>query len=164
MIKKKKKCYLYTDYFSNIEFEELESNNFDFYINRYIDGFNYTDFHIDFYQSKNYTITIYKTMECLKELEMISTIIDFRECYEKVQNQYDFVGRNLIILIADFFNDKKLENTLFYFFNPDTGDELPIDEICKDVEVTIEKSLTYYPEINIESAKFFENQDINIFI
>jgi hypothetical protein len=27
----------------------------------------------------------------------------------------------------------------------------------------VEKSLTYYPEININNAKFFENQDINIF-
>ena len=162
-LKNKKKCYLYNDFLSNINYNDLEYNHFDTFIKRYIYGFNDTDFHIDFYQSKNYTITIYKTMECLKELEMISTIIDFRECYEKVQNKYNFVGRNLIILIADFFNDKKLENTLFYFFDPDTGDELPINEICKDVEITIEKSLTYYPEINIENAKFFENQDINIF-
>ena len=162
-LKNKKKCYLYTDYFSNIKYEDLESNNFYFYINRYIDGFNDTDFHVDFYKSKNYTITIYKTMECLKELEMNSTIIDFGECYEKVQKKYNFVGRNLIILIADFFNDKKLENTLFYFFNPDTGKILPIEEVCKDQSFTIEKSLTYYSEINIKQAKFFESQDINIF-
>ena len=159
----KKKCYLYTDFFLNVNFEELESNHFDIYIKRYINGFEDTDFHLDFYQSKNYTITIYKTMECLKELEMISTIIDFRECYEKVQKQYNLEGRNLIILVADFFNDKKLENTLFYFFNPDTGNELSIDEVCKDVNITIEKSLSYYPEINIENAKFFENQNIDIF-
>ena len=102
-------------------------------------------------------------MECLKELKMNSTIIDFRECYQKVQEKFNFIGRNLIILIADFFNDKKLNNTLFYFFNPDTGEQLQIEEICQDINITIEKSLTYYPEINIENAKFFENQDINIF-
>ena len=159
----KKKCYLYTDFFSNVNFKNLETNHFDVYIKRYINGFEDTDFHLDFYQSKNYTITIYKTMECLKELKMNSTIIDFRECYQKVQEKYNFIGRNLIILIADFFNDKKLNNTLFYFFNPDTGEQLQIEEICQDINITIEKSLTYYPEINIENAKFFENQDINIF-
>ena len=102
-------------------------------------------------------------MECLKELEMISTIIDFGECYTKVQEKYNFIGRNLIILISDFFNDRKLINILFYFFNPDTGEELPIDEICKDDNYKIEKSLIYYPEIDIIQAKFFQNQDINIF-
>ena len=58
----------------------MESNHFDSLIKRYIKGFEDTDFHVDFYQSK----IIYKTMECLKELEMVATIIDFGECYEKI--------------------------------------------------------------------------------
>ena len=162
-IKNKKKCYLYNDFFFNVNYKDLELSHFDNLIKRYIKGFNDTDFHIDFYQSQNYTITIYKTVECLKELEMISTIIDFGECYKKVQEKYNFIGRNLIILISDFFNDKKLVNTLFYFFNPDSGKELSIDEVCKDDNFTIEKSLTYFSDINIDQVKFFGNQDINIF-
>ena len=162
-IENKKKCYLYNDFFFNVNYKDLESNHFDNLVKRYIKGFSDTDFHIDFYQSQNYTITIYKAMECLKELEMISTIIDFGECYTKVQEKNNLIGRNLIILISDFFNDKKLVNTLFYFFDPDSGKELSIDEICKDDNFTIEKSLTYYSDINIEQVKFFGNQDINIF-
>ena len=162
-IKNKNKCYLYSDHLTNIIFNELKINNFDILIQKYINGFNDTDFHVDFYQSNNFTITIYKTIECLKELEMVSTIIDFGECYEKVQEEYNFIGRNLIILIADFFNDKILENTLFYFFNPENGEILSIEEVCLNKTFKIEKSLTYYSEINIEQAKFFEQQNIDIF-
>ena len=102
-------------------------------------------------------------MECLKELEMVATIIDFGECYKKIQEKYNLIGRNLIILISDFFDNKKLTNTLFYFFEPDRGEELSINDICEENNFTIEKSLTYYSEIDIEQAKFFDNQDINIF-
>ncbi len=70
-----------------------------------MNGFNDTDFHVDFYKSHNLKITICKTMETLKELKIVSTIIDFGECYEKVQEKYNFIGRNLIILNADFIND-----------------------------------------------------------
>ena len=162
-VKNKKKCYLYSDYFLNVNYNSLVSSNFETLIKRYINGFNNTDFHVDYYQSQNYTITIYKTMECLKELEMTATIIDFGECYQKIKEEYNLTERNLIILIADFFNENKLIYTLFYFFNPDTGEELSIDEICKEESFTIEKSLSYYQNLNIKQAKFFEEQDINVF-
>ena len=161
--KNKKKCYLYTDYFQNVNFNSLESNNFDILIKKYITGFNGSDFHVDLYQSQNYIITIYKTMECLKELEMDSSIIDFDNCYKKIQIKYNLENRNLIVLVADFFNEKELVNTYFNFFNPDTGEILSIDETCIDLNFTIEKSLKFYQEINIEEAKFFDDQDINIF-
>ena len=132
-------------------------------IKKYINGFDDTDFHIDFYQSQNFTITIYKKLECLKELKMVSTIIDFGECYEKIKEKYGFEERDLIILISDFFNEKKLVNSLIYFFNPETADILPFEEICKNQSFIIEKSLAYYSEIDIDQAKFFEEQDIDIF-
>ena len=157
-----KKCYLYQDNFLNINFKILESNNFTSLIKRYINSFNDTDFHVDFYKSQNFTLTIYKTIECLKELEMVTSIIDFEECYKKVQKN-NFIYRKLIIVIADFFDDKKLEKTYFYFFNPDTGEKLSIEKDCNEEIFTIERSLIYYPQINIEQAKFFEEQDINIF-
>ena len=162
-VKNKKKCYLYSDNLLNSNFNSLESNNFNTLIKRYITGFNDTDLHVDFYLSQNYTITIYKSMECLKELETISSIIDFGDCYKSVQQTYNLGNRSLIILIADFFGNKKLTETRFYFFNPDTGNTLSIEKACQNQVLTVEKSLTYYPEINIENAKFFENQDINIF-
>ena len=162
-IKNKKKCYLYNDFFKNVNFNSLESNNFDILIKKYIAGFNESDFHVDFYQSQNYSITIYKTMECLKELEMDSSIIDFNDCYKKIQEKYNLENRNLIILIADFFNEKKLVDTKFYFFNPDSGVILSIEETCANISFTIEKSLNYYQEVNIEDAKFFDDQNINIF-
>ena len=162
-LKDKKKCYLYSDSFLNVYYNDLESNNFNAFIKRYIIGFEDTDFHVDFYQSQNYTITIYKEMYCLKELEMNTTIIDFGECYDKIQKNYNLEGKNLIILISDFFKDKKLISTLFYFFHPETGEKLSMDEICNEEKFVIEKSLNYYPEINISQAKFFGDQNIDIF-
>ena len=162
-LKNKKKCHKYTDNFLNVNYTDLELSRFNRLINRYIKGFEDTEFHVDFYQSNNYTITIYKELECLKELEMVSTYINFGDCYEKVQKAYNFTDTNLIILISDFFNGKLLEETLFYFFNPENGEELPIEEICQNESFTIEKSLTYYSDVNIEKAKFFDKQKINIF-
>ena len=40
-------------------------------------------------------------MECLKELETISSIIDFGDCYKSVQQAYNLENRSLIILISD---------------------------------------------------------------
>ena len=162
-MKNKKKCYSYMDFLQNVDFESLKSDNFKILIKKYIAGFNGSDYHVDFYQSQNYTLTIYKKNECLKELEMTSSIIDFGECYKKIQKQYNLTNNNLIVLIADFFDDKKLVNTLFYFFDPNIGVNLTIEDICSDDSLIIEKSLSYYQELNIEQAKFFENQDINIF-
>ena len=158
-----KKCYLYSDSLVNVDFIDLNSTNFTILIKRYIVGFEDTDFHVDFYKNQDFTITIYKTMYCLKELEIISTIIDFHECYEKVQKHYNLEGISLIILIADFLKNNKLINTLFYFFHPLTGKILSIDGICNEETFTIEKSLDYFPEINKEQAKFFQEQNIDIF-
>ena len=93
---------------------------------------------------------------------MPTTYINFTECYSKIQEKYNLEGKNLIILIADFFNDQKVGTPLFYFFHPDTGEELLTEDICTNDTFIIEKSLSYY-SINIEQAKFFEEQKINIF-
>ena len=162
-MKNKKKCYSYIDFLQNVDFNNLKSDNFELIIRKYITGFNGSDYHVDFYQSQNYTLTIYKKNECLKELDMVSSIIDFGECYTKIQKQNNLENKNLVVLIADLFNDKKLVNTLFYFFDPNNGINLSIEEICSDDSLIIEKSLNYYQELNIEQAKFFEEQDINIF-
>ena len=162
-MKNKKKCYSYMDFLQNVDFNSLKSDNFELLIRKYILGFNGSDYHVDFYQSQNYTLTIYKKNECLKELEMTSSIIDFGICYKKIQKQYNLENNTLIVLIADFFDDKKLISTQFYFFDPNSGKNLSIEEICNDDSLLIEKSLNYYQELNIEEAKFFENQDINIF-
>ena len=85
-----------------------------------------------------------------------------REEYDSYMKKGDILFVDTLpILIADFFNGKIIENTLFYFFNPDTGEEISIDEVCKNSSFTIEKSLTYYSQIDIEQAKFFEKQSIN---
>ena len=159
----KNKCYLYKESLLNIDFTDLESINFNIYIKRYINGFEDTDFHVDYYQGHNFVITIYKTIYCLKELEIMSTIIDFGECYEKIQKQNNLEGISLIILIADLFENNKLINTLFYFFHPETGEILPIEGICNEVTITIEKSLENFPEIDKDQAKFFQGQNIDIF-
>ena len=162
-IKNKKICYLYSDSLLNVNFYSLLSNNFDILIKKYINGFNDTDFHVDFYKSNYYTVTIYKTIYCLKELEMVTSVIDFGICYKAIQKHYDLEERSLIILIADFYDNKELLNTNFYFFHPDSGKILSIEEVCLENQFIIEKSLKYYQELDVEQAKFFEDQDINIF-
>ena len=58
---------------------------------------------------------------------------------------------------------KNLRIRCFIFFNPDTGKELYINDICNKTSFIIEKSLSYCPDINYIEALFFEKQSINIF-
>ena len=146
IIKRYIKCYLYSNSLIYIDYIDLESKNFSILIKRNIVGFEDTDFHVNFYKSHNFTITICKTIYCLKESEIISIIIDLHQCYEKLQKHYNLEGIYLIILVADFLK-QYVSKYIILFFHPVTGKILSIFGICNDETFTIEKSLDYFPEI-----------------
>ena len=68
------------------------------------------------YKNENYTITIYKTSICIKELNLEVPEIDFKDCYIKVQNAYN-IHTDLVIVIVE-----KLEIsnplTFYSFYHP----------------------------------------------
>ena len=65
----------------------LENNNLEVIgtlVKTYLSEFYYTNKHISQYNNENYTIIIYKTANCIKELSLQMPNIDFKECYRKV--------------------------------------------------------------------------------
>ena len=145
----------------------LENNNLDYVttlVKTYLSEFSYTDKHISLYKNENYTIIIYKTSSCIKELSLKMPSVDFKSCYEKVQNAYN-IQEDLVISIAE---KKEINSALtFYsFFNPKSGEKLDAETICKDDTITVEENLNSFLD---ENSEFYETQTsltaqgINIF-
>ena len=145
----------------------LENNNLDYVttlVKTYISEFGYTDKHISLYNNENYTIIIYKTSSCIKELDLEMPTVDFKSCYEKVQNAYN-IHEDLVISIAD---KKEIHSayTFYSFFNPKSGEKLDAETICKDDKITVEENLDSFLD---ENSEFYEtqtsltSQGINIF-
>ena len=134
------------------------------HIKNYISEFSYTEKHISLYKNNIYSIIIYKTSDCIKELSLEMPKVNFQSCYEKVQLEYG-ITEKLIIAIVD-----KIEvtnpTTYYSFYHPKTGVKLNAEEICREDTIVVlenlnsvlDKNSTYY---EIQSS--LTAQGINIF-
>ena len=134
------------------------------HIKNYISEFSYTEKHISLYKNDIYSIIIYKTSDCIKELSLEMPNVNFQSCYEKVQLEYG-ITEKLIIVIVD-----KIEitnpTTYYSFYHPKTGSKLNAEEICKEDTIVVLENLnsvlnknnTYY-----ELQSSLTSQGINIF-
>ena len=133
-------------------------------VKSYISEFDYTNLYVSLYENKNYSIMIYKTQFCIKELPLDMPDVDFQSCYSKVQQEYN-IQENLIIVVV---YKKELNNpsTYYSFYNPKSGFKLDAEEICKDDTIVVVENLnsvldkndTYY-----ETQTSLTSQGINIF-
>jgi len=145
----------------------LENNNLGVVttlVKTYISEFNYTSKHVSLYKNVNYTVIIYKTASCIKELNIEMPTIDFKSCYEKVQNAYN-IHEDLVISVVD---KKEINSavTFYSFFHPKSGEKLDAATICKDVKIEVKENLDSFLD---ESSEFYTTQTsltgqgINIF-
>ena len=145
----------------------LENNNLNIIgtlVKTYLSEFDYTNKHISQYKNENYTIIIYKTADCIKELSLQMPNVDFKSCYKKVQEAYN-IQEDLIITIVDK-TDKGNPLTFYSFFHPISGEKLEAEKICKDESIIVKENLnalldennTYY-----EVQTSLTDQGINIF-
>ena len=145
----------------------LENNNLiviGTLVKTYLSEFYYTNKHISQYKNENYTIIIYKTASCIKELSLQMPNVDFKDCYTKVQQAYN-IEEDLIIAIVD---RKELNNplTFYSFFHPVSGEKLDAETICKNESIIVQENLnallnensTYY---DVQTS--LTDQGINIF-
>ena len=145
----------------------LENNNLEIIgtlVKTYLSEFHYTNKHISQYQNENYTIIIYKTASCIKELSLQMPNVDFKSCYKKVQETYNIVD-DLVISIVD----KRISSnpfTFYSFFHPVSGEKLDADTICKDEPIIVQENLIALLDENstiYEVQTFLTDQGINIF-
>ena len=54
-------------------------------VESYSQEFNYTNNYVAMYENKNYSIAIYKNSSCISELSLDMPLIDFQNCYKKLQ-------------------------------------------------------------------------------
>ena len=145
----------------------LENNNLNIIttlVKTYLSEFSYTNKHISQYKNENYTITIYKTSSCIKELNLEVPEIDFKDCYIKVQNAYN-IQTDLVIVIVERL---EISNplTFYSFYHPISGEKLNADEICANDIVVVKENLN---ALLNENSSYYQTQmdlteqGINIF-
>ena len=134
----------------------------------YAKEFNYTTKHISIYQNSAYLIVLYKDSSCIKEL-LEAPVIDFGDCYGKVQKNYS-ISDYLIVALIEKYNSKGVGNpvTSYSFFHPKTGEKLDAENICKDDVIVVKENLAELISKSQNADKFDEQmdligQDINIF-
>ena len=104
-------------------------------VESYSQEFNYTNNYVAMYQNKNYSIAIYKNMSCISELSLDMPLIDFQNCYTKIQSIYN-ITQDLIIAIVDRL-DQDNPNTSYSIYHPISGEKLDAATICKNEPISI---------------------------
>ena len=119
------------------------------------------------YINNLYTIIIYKNEECLNtyiEQDKINiTKIDFKACYELLQEHYSLIEDNIIVILIDIYRQNQSPYTFYNFYHPITGEILNSTNICFNLKINKTVNLLKLRIENIEEQKKLISQGINIF-
>ena len=158
----KKKC----TYKEDIEYlmYNISNKDLDLLAKKYAKEYIYTFNHISIYKNDLYTIALYKNKECINELSLNISNIDFSSCYEKIKSN-NFIDSDLIILIIErYYNGSSI--ILYEFYNPITGDKIDVSNECQNVTITVEKNLITLlqsTDANIDMILKLTKQNIDVF-
>ena len=132
----------------------------------YAKEFSYTDKHISLFKNEVYSIMLYKSSECIIELQLSMPEIDFGSCYIKVQEKYD-IHDSLLVAIIDKTSSKKSNPiTSYSFYHPITGEKLDSESACKEEVIVVKeniKSLLNDSVQDMNSIIFLTEQNIDVF-
>ena len=114
-----------------------------------------------------YNIVIYKDVDCIEKLSIKVPKIDFGSCYLKVQENLSPPTKNKIVVsLIEKLSSGKKATTSYFFYHPDTGEKIDADTICKDEEIVVKESVISqlnHSKVDLESALFLSDQDVDIF-
>jgi len=133
----RKILYTSADIITEEEIEELTS--------KYAKQYDYTNNHISIYENDFYIIVIYKNGHCISQTGIISKIIDFGNCYNKIQtkNSINLDTSLMIVYIETKPGSKAYKKYPTYgLFHPETGESLNYEEECKNENIVIQKNIT----------------------
>ena len=152
-------CSLSTFNF-DLNIKEMKSDDIELSSINYAKEFSYTDNHISLYNNKLYSYILFKNGDCIDKLNLTSfSTIDFGSCYKKIQSYYN-TSKELIISIMKVKNDLTKPITLYEVFEPENGNKINIENICKDQNIIINENLINY----LKSSKdLVSEQNIDIF-
>ena len=143
----------------DLSIHEMKSDNIELTSINYAREFSYTDNHISQYSNEFYSYILFKNSDCINKLSLNFSTIDFGSCYEKIQKYYNTTNK-LIISIMNIKNDINKPLTLYEVFEPETGNRINIENICKDQNIIIQENIINY----LKSSKdLVSEQNIDIF-
>ena len=131
-------------------------------VESYSTEFNYTNNYISMYENGNYSIAIYKNVSCLSELEIDMPIIDFQNCYKKIQEVYNITQELIIVLVDKLEQDNP--NTSYSIYHPISGEKLDAARICQNETILITENHFFVkddPDYELKQSLIAQN--INLF-
>ena len=133
----------------------------------YSKEFLYTSKHVSYYYNELYSILFYKDYNCIEELSINISKIDFGNCSNKILKSLTPPTTSPItIAIVERKNEGKKSESTAYFYHPETGNKIDVKTLCENSKVTIKKNILSQLNISIidrESIFFLIGQEINIF-
>jgi hypothetical protein len=161
-VKDKDLCSKSTSQFDLYDF--LKEGGVEKIAKTYAKEFNYTNKHISIFKNEVYSIMLYKSAECITELELPMPEIDFGSCYTKVKGD---IESSLIIAIIDKISAKKNNPiTSYSLYHPVTGEKLDAETLCKEETIVVKeniKSLLNDSGSDMNSILFLTQQNIDVF-
>ena len=131
-------------------------------VETYSKEFNYTSNYVSMYKNNHYSVAIYKNVSVISELSLDVPLINFQNCYNKIQSIYN-ITQDLIIAIVDRL-DQNNPNTSYSIYHPVSGEKLDAAAICKDETISIVETLSIDkddPEYELKMSLI--GQNINIY-
>jgi len=148
---------------SNFKFElniqEIKVDNIELSAINYAKEYSYTDNHISQFDNEYYSFILYKNGDCINKLALNFSIINFSTCYDKAQT-YLGTNKNLIISIIKIKNSGNKPVTIYAIFDPETGEQINVENICKNDNITITENFIDFLKFPIY---LFSVQKIDIF-
>ena len=132
----------------------------------YINEFNYTNNHVSLFRDNQNLIIFYKNEECISELSLEISQIDFGECYEKVRNNYSISDKIVLGIVnqkKEGINYPKL--TSFSMYDPNKGDVLEINDICENDTILVQENIKIRldDKYNYDFINYLAEQNIDVF-
>ena len=150
----------------NINLETISIDNLELYAKNYAEEFSYTDNHVSEYLSSsknNYSFILYKNKECIQQLNLTFSVIDFGECYNKIQKYYNITQKLVIFILKTNIIQNSKPVTFYQFYSPITGKKLDIKNICDDEAITIYENILSNVNLSSTLLSLTLEQSINIF-
>ena len=155
-----------TEYEIDIKREKL-NDIVDINAKTYSKEFLYTSNHVSYYYNDLYSIVLYKDYNCIEELHINISKIDFGNFSNIILNSLTPpTNYSITIAIIERKEDGKKPTSIAYFYHPETGDKIDVNPLCENNKVIIKNSIL--PQLNnsiIDRESIFAlvGQEINIF-
>ena len=136
-----------SNYNLELNIKEINVDNIELSAINYAKEFLYTNNHISQFNNEFYSYILFKNSNCIDELFLNFSTIDFRNCYNEVKKYYNITDE-LIISILNLKMDENKPFTYYEVFNPETGNKINIENVCSEQSIIIKENLINYLKDN----------------